>query len=185
MWPFARAVEAGVGSVMCSYNKVNGTYACQDDSNLNKVLKEDLDFKGFVQSDWGATSSTVGSANGGLDMTMPGDRIIGLGGSYYGPNLIRAVKAGKVTEDRIHDMALRIVAAYYKVGQDKNMPEVTVNAFHRDKAPFNNVQADHKKIAQAGAVASHILLRNSGILPLSSDVKKVAFIGADAGPSPE
>ncbi|KAI8884694.1 glycoside hydrolase family 3 protein [Backusella circina FSU 941] len=184
VWPFARAVEAGVGSVMCSYNKINGTYACEDDYTMNTVLKGELGFRGFVQSDWGGTHSTAPAVNSGLDMTMPGDVNFGSGDSYFGKNLTAAVSNGKVEEDRITDMALRIAAAYYKVGQDKNMPEVTINAFDRSKAPYNNVQGDHKKIARAGAVASHVLLRNSGILPLSPKVKNVAFIGADAGPSP-
>jgi beta-glucosidase len=73
LWPFARSIEAGVGSVMCSYNKVNGTYSCENDYLLNTVLKGELGFKGFVQSDWSATMSTVPSANHGLDMTMPGE----------------------------------------------------------------------------------------------------------------
>lgn len=73
LWPFARAVEAGVGSIMCSYNKLNGTYACEDDYTLNTMLKGGLGFKGFVQSDWGATHSTSKAVNSGLDMDMPGD----------------------------------------------------------------------------------------------------------------
>ncbi|KAG1251949.1 hypothetical protein G6F68_012020 [Rhizopus microsporus] len=72
LWPFARSVEAGVGSVMCSYNLINDTYACENDYTINTVLKGELGFKGFVQSDWYATMSTVPSANGGLDMDMPG-----------------------------------------------------------------------------------------------------------------
>lgn len=72
LWPFARSVEAGVASVMCSYNKIDGVYACESDYVNNQLLKGHLDFKGFVQSDWGATHSTVKSVEGGLDMTMPG-----------------------------------------------------------------------------------------------------------------
>jgi beta-glucosidase len=170
---------------MCSYNRINGTYACEDDYSLNQVLKGELGFKGFVQSDWGGTHSTVAAANNGLDMTMPGGTDFASHDSWFGKNLTDAVTAGKVNKDRVNDMALRIVAAWYKVGQDKNMPETTINSFDREKAPYNNVQGDHKKVAHAGAVASHVLLRNSGILPLSSKVKNVAFIGADAGPSPE
>lgn len=72
LWPFARAVEAGVASVMCSYNKIDGIYACENDYVNNQLLKGSLHFKGFIQSDWGATHSTVNSVVGGLDMTMPG-----------------------------------------------------------------------------------------------------------------
>jgi beta-glucosidase len=67
-------VEAGVTSVMCSYNKINGVYACESDYALNKLLKQELGFKGYVQSDWSATHSTVDSAVNGLDMTMPGKK---------------------------------------------------------------------------------------------------------------
>lgn len=74
MWPFARAVEAEVASVMCSYNKLNGIYTCESDYVINKLLKESLGFRGFVQSDWSATHSTADSANHGLDMTMPGKK---------------------------------------------------------------------------------------------------------------
>lgn len=91
LWPFARSVEAGVGSVMCSYNKVNGTHACENDYLLNTVLKGELGFKGFVMSDWMATPSTVKAVNGGLDMTMPGDITLGSGDSYFGKNLSDAV----------------------------------------------------------------------------------------------
>lgn len=57
---------------MCAYNKINGVYACENDYTINKLLKGELGFRGYVQSDWSATHSTVDSANHGLDMTMPG-----------------------------------------------------------------------------------------------------------------
>ncbi len=61
---------------MCAYNKINDVYACESDYAINKLLKDQLGFKGFVQSDWAATHSTVDSANHGLDMTMPGKKRI-------------------------------------------------------------------------------------------------------------
>jgi beta-glucosidase len=69
--PFVDAVDAGVSSVMCSYNRVNGMFACGNDDVLNKILKDELGFKGFVTSDWGAVHS-VSFINSGLDMEMPG-----------------------------------------------------------------------------------------------------------------
>jgi beta-glucosidase len=72
LWPFIRSVEAGVVSVMCSYNKINGTYACENDHVINGLLKGELNFKGFIQSDWSAAHSTAKSAISGLDMMMPG-----------------------------------------------------------------------------------------------------------------
>jgi len=69
--PFVDAVEAGVSSIMCSYNKINGPYACGNGENLNTILKHELGFKGFVTSDWGATHGTH-FINQGLDLEMPG-----------------------------------------------------------------------------------------------------------------
>jgi beta-glucosidase len=72
LWPFYDAVKAGTASVMCSYNRLNETYACEHSSLLNGILKGELGFEGYVMSDWFATHSGVASINGGLDMTMPG-----------------------------------------------------------------------------------------------------------------
>lgn len=70
--PFLRSVQANVASVMCSYNQINGSWACENDKMLNGVLKGEFGFPGYVMSDWWATHSTL-SINKGLDMTMPGD----------------------------------------------------------------------------------------------------------------
>lgn len=69
--PFADAVDAGVSSIMCSYNRINAHYSCDNTETLKKILKGELGFKGFVTSDWGATHST-NFINAGLDMEMPG-----------------------------------------------------------------------------------------------------------------
>ncbi|KAG1047253.1 hypothetical protein G6F43_010288 [Rhizopus delemar] len=183
LWPFARSVEAGVGSIMCSYNKANGTYACENDYLLNTVLKGELGFKGFVQSDWGATMSTVSSANNGLDMTMPGGVTVTSTDSYFGKNLTDAVSNKKVSESRVTDMATRIVAAWYKVRQDQDFPEVGIDNFDQNSAPYINVQADHYKLVREMGAASTVLLKNDGILPVKS-VKSVAFIGSDAANDP-
>jgi beta-glucosidase len=69
--PFDAAVKAGVSSIMCSYNRINGTFACGNESTLTKILREEIGFKGFVTSDWGAVHA-VNFINAGLDMEMPG-----------------------------------------------------------------------------------------------------------------
>ncbi|KAF4632883.1 hypothetical protein G7Y89_g5229 [Cudoniella acicularis] len=84
LWPFAEAIKANVTSIMCSYNKFNTTWTCENKALLSGLLKDELDFQGFVVSDWGAQHTTVGSANAGLDMTMPGDNFSGGKG---GPNV--------------------------------------------------------------------------------------------------
>ena len=72
--PFDAAIRrANVSSVMCSYNRVNGAFACGNESTLTRILREEIGFKGFVTSDWGAVHA-VGFINAGLDMEMPGDR---------------------------------------------------------------------------------------------------------------
>lgn len=73
VWPFAESVRADVASVMCAYQKVNNSYSCENSKLLNGILKDELGFQGFVQSDWLAQRSGVQSALSGLDMSMPGD----------------------------------------------------------------------------------------------------------------
>jgi beta-glucosidase len=69
--PFADAVNAGVSSIMCSYNKINGEYSCGNEESLIRILKTELGFRGFVTSDWGAVHDTL-YVNRGLDLEMPG-----------------------------------------------------------------------------------------------------------------
>ena len=71
--PFDTAIKAGVSSIMCSYNRINGTFACGNDSTLTKILRDEIGFKGFVTSDWGAVHA-VNFINAGLDMEMPGEQ---------------------------------------------------------------------------------------------------------------
>ena len=92
-------LRAGAASVMCSYNRVNNTYACENSKLMNGILKYDLAFQGFILLDWNAEHS-LESVNAGLDMVMPTD-------GHWGQNLINAVKAGNISEERITDMATR------------------------------------------------------------------------------
>ncbi|KAF2753427.1 beta-glucosidase-like protein [Pseudovirgaria hyperparasitica] len=118
-WPFAESVRAGVGSVMCAYNQVNNSYACQNSKLMNGVLKDELGFQGFVQSDWLAQRSGVASALAGLDMSMPGDGLRWTDGKpLWGGKLTQAVLNGSVPTSRLDDMVTRIVAAWYQMGQD-------------------------------------------------------------------
>jgi beta-glucosidase len=146
--PFLRAIAADVASVMCSYNQVNNSWACQNAETLNGILKTDFGFQGYVMSDWQATESGVSAVNAGLDMTMPGDIVFNSLTSYFGSNLTTAVGNGSVEMSRVDDMAERILAAWYLLGQDKDYPEVNFDAFRR-MAPENNshvnVRGDHWK----------------------------------------
>lgn len=73
LWPFLDAIKAGTTSIMCSYNRVNGTYACEDEQLLTGILRDELGFRGFVVSDWFASHWTAETAKAGLDMEQPGD----------------------------------------------------------------------------------------------------------------
>ena len=66
--PFADAVKAGTGAIMCSYNQINNSYGCQNSYTINYLLKNELNFQGFVMSDWQAQHSGVGNILAGLDM---------------------------------------------------------------------------------------------------------------------
>ncbi|KAK2871765.1 hypothetical protein FQN49_002847 [Arthroderma sp. PD_2] len=119
VWPFAESVRAGVGSVMCAYQMVNNSYSCSNSRLLNGILKDELAFQGFVQSDWYAQQSGVASALAGLDMTMPGELPRSdPGTSFWGANLTTAVLNSSVEVNRLNDMATRIVAAWYQLKQD-------------------------------------------------------------------
>jgi hypothetical protein len=88
-------------------------------------------------SDWSAATSTI-SAVAGLDMDVPGDIILGLGGSYFGSNLTAFVNNGTVPLSRIDDMATRILAGWYLLGQDaSSYPPVNFNAFLPDDEATN------------------------------------------------
>ena len=152
--------------VMCSYNRVNGDYACENDYTLNKVLKHDWGFKGFVLSDWEGTHSTVKAALAGLDMDQPGDD------KFFSEPLKQAVHSGQVPPSRLDDMVHRIVRSMFAAGvvDQPVMPRRVVDPFRgRD---------DAEKIEEESAV----LLQNTGnILPLSAETtRSIAIIGGHA-----
>jgi beta-glucosidase len=159
--------EAHPGMVMCSYNLVNGTYACENDYLLNQVLKKDWGFQGWVISDWFATHSTVAAANAGLDQQQPT-------GDFFGAPLKAAVEKGAVPMSRLNDMVHRIVRTEFASGIIDNPPQAKVpDVFHG------------LEVAQRVEESSAVLLRNEQAqLPLNgSALKMIAVIGshADAG----
>ncbi|KAJ7246992.1 glycoside hydrolase superfamily [Mycena rebaudengoi] len=204
LWPFAEAVKVGVASVMCSYNKINQTQACQNSKLMNGVLKEELGFQGFIMSDWAAMINGVQPALAGLDMNMPGFVGYGVGdqddpdpsqanNSYWGAHLIEAVNNGSVPLSRVDDMITRTLAAWYKLGQDKDYPSVSFSQLtqqtYLNGVKVNdhvNVQSDHYKLIRKIGAASTILLKNTnGALPLKvKNLKRLAVLGSDAGPPP-
>ncbi|KAI1331071.1 glycoside hydrolase family 3 protein [Xylariaceae sp. FL0255] len=199
LWPFSDAVRAGVGAVMCSYNQVNNSYACQNSKMLNGILKGELGFQGFVMSDWSAQHSGVSAALAGLDMTMPGDTGFDTGLSFWGSNLTIAVLNGTIPQYRVDDMAMRIMAAFFKSGQTvEDLEPINFSSWTTDDYGFLydfaedgyqqvnwhvDVQAGHGELIREIAAKSTVLLKNDGALPLNRP-KFLAVIGEDAGPSP-
>jgi len=198
LWPFADAVRAGTGSIMCSYNKANNSQVCQNSYLQNYILKGELGFQGFIMSDWDAQHSGVASIFAGLDMTMPGDTDFDSGQSFWGPNLTLSIINGTVPEWRLDDAATRIMAAYYLVGRDRTQVPVNFNSWSRDTYGYQHafaevgygvinqhvdVRADHFRSIRIAAAKSTVLLKNSGVLPLQGDEKFTGIFGNDAGES--
>ncbi|THZ67606.1 putative glycosyl hydrolase [Aureobasidium pullulans] len=177
-WPFQDAIRAGAGAVMCSYNRFNNSYGCQNSYTMNGVLKGELGFSGLVVSDWYAQHTGIASANAGLDLVMPSSPY------WIDGNLTVAVNNGSLAQSRLDDMATRIVAAWYKLDELENrgfespgfgmpfnlsIPHPITNA--RDPASNN--------VLFQGAVEGHVLVKNEGVLPLNKP-KFLSLFGYDA-----
>lgn len=167
---FQIAIERGnPGSVMCSYNRVNGPYGCEHDHLLNKVLKGDWGYRGYVMSDWGATHSTIPAALAGLDQQSgyPFDK-----SPYFDGALKEAVQNGHVPAARLDDMAARILWAMAAHG-------VLDHPVRDDSASID--YARHARISQEDAEEGIVLLKNAGnVLPLAPGLKRIAIIGGHA-----
>ncbi|MDQ2833413.1 MAG: glycoside hydrolase family 3 C-terminal domain-containing protein [Acidobacteriota bacterium] len=164
------AFEIAIGiahpsAVMCSYNLVEGSWACENDYLLNQVLKKDWNFQGFVVSDWTATHSTVKAALAGLDQDMPGDEDLFKGA------LKKAVQDGKVPMARLEDMDRRILRSMFAAGVVDDPPIRTVVDPFRGRDEAQHIEEE-----------SIVLLKNAGdILPLkSSAATSIAIIGSHA-----
>jgi beta-glucosidase len=166
---FQLAIERGdPGSVMCSYNKVDGDFACENDWLLNQVLKGDWGYRGYVMSDWGAVHSTTKAVMNGLDQQSgwPFDDK-----PYLGSLLKQAIAAGKVPKARLDDMARRIVRSLYATGAADN-PVSEGGAID---------YAASEAVSQADAEQAIVLLKNEGnLLPLGPNVRRIAVIGGHA-----
>ena len=164
--PFEMGVKAGSLSVMSAYNQLNNIYCSSHADILNKILKEEWNFPGYVVSDWGAAQDTIGNANGGLDCEMPGPA------RSWGENLVKAVNDGKVLEEVVDDKVRRILRVADFTGRlDK--PE-------EKPEKSNNLKEDQALIRKAGSEGM-VLLKNNHVLPLQKEkIKKLAVIGPNA-----
>jgi len=151
------------GGVMCSYNRVNGDFACENSYLLTDVLKKAFHFKGFVLSDWGGTHSAVKASHAGLDQEQP-DKI------FFGDALKKAAESGGVSQDEINDHVHRILRTIFATGLYDNPVEKQVP----------DVEGGYK-IAQSIAEKSIVLLKNEhNVLPLGAAVHTVVLIGGHA-----
>lgn len=154
---------ADPGAVMCSYNRINGDYACENKYTLTDVLKGEWGFKGFVVSDWGGTHSTEKASAAGLDNEEPM-------ADFFGPKLKEAVDAGRVPMSEIDDHARRVLRSEFLSGIVDYPVEKSVA----------DVQHGFD-VAQHIEEQSIVLLKNDkGILPLGAKVKSIALIGGHA-----
>jgi beta-glucosidase len=141
---FELAIEHGEpGSVMCSYNLVNGVYACQNEWLLNRVLKRDFRFRGYVMADWGAQHDTVLDANHGLDQETG----VARAGTYvWREKLAAAIRSGAVTPARLDEMVTRIARTLIEKG-----------AIDDPVTPSPIDFAAHAKVTQAAAEPGIVL----------------------------
>lgn len=151
------------GAVMCSYNRVNGDFACENRYLLTDVLKKDLDFKGFVLSDWGGAHSTAKASHAGLDMEQPHQL-------FFGNALKKAVETGEVSGDELNDHVHRVLRTIFATGLFD----------HPVARQVPDVERGYRT-AQDIAEKSIVLLKNrDNVLPLSGQVHSVALIGGHA-----
>ena len=144
-------------TVMCSYNRINGTYAAQNHKYLTEVLRDQWNFDGYVMSDWGAVNNRVEDLKAGLDLEMP---------SSSGTNdklIVESVQKGELDESVLDTAVERILNIVFRYEENRDKTAV----FERDK--------DHE-LARKVAQETIVLLKNDGVLPLQEG-EKIAFIG--------
>ncbi|MHA7191897.1 beta-glucosidase family protein [Arthrobacter sp. MDT2-16] len=164
--PFEITITEGdPESIMCSYNQINGIYACENPL-LNDTLRSKLGFDGYIMSDFGAVHSTAPSLKAGLDQEL--NRPI-----YYTPALLnQALAKGEITEEHVDNAAFNVVRSYIRGGLfDTPLPTA---------APGSVSTSEHKDLARQAVEEGTVLLKNDGILPLSSKPKSIAIIGPTA-----
>lgn len=143
-------------AVMCAYNKINGEYCCQNKWLLTDLLRNEWGFNGLVMSDWGATHDRVKGVQSGLDIEMPGDTAI------CRKWIADALSNGEMTEAELNTAVERVLQLVKK---------------HSDETYGQDVDwKTHAELATTIATESAVLLKNDGLLPLSSE-EKILVVG--------
>lgn len=165
--PFEIAVkEGGTLGIMTAYNRLNGTWCAEHPDLLNGILRGEWGFDGFVVTDWFSAGSTVGSAQAGLDLQMPGP------GRFFGASLAEAVASGEVEESVVDDIVGHMLSVWSRIGALKDPGDGEERSIDRP---------EHRLLAREAAAESMVLLRNDGLLPLDRGaIRKLAVIGPNA-----
>ena len=150
--------ESQPWTVMCSYNRINGTYASENRWLLTDVLRKEWGFEGYVMSDWGATADRVIGVHAGLDLEMPAS------GGVNDRKIVEAVKAGKLDEAELDLACERILNIVYRFEENR-----------KPDTPWD-MEAQHAMAAGIAAECMVLLKNEGGILPLNKD-DDIAFIG--------
>jgi beta-glucosidase len=157
---FEIAVKKGhPWTVMCSYNKLNGTFASENHFLLTEILKDEWAFQGFVVSDWGAVHNRLAALQAGLDLEMPGPR------ERRVKELVDAVRSGQLDEALLDEAARRILQIVFKAAATPKGGSFDIPAHHA--------------LARRVAADGMVLLKNNGLLPLSAQ-QHLAVIGLAA-----
>ena len=159
---YLRAFEIAVkgaqpATVMASYNRVNGNYACANRELLTETLRDKWGFKGAVISDWGACLDLAACVKAGMDLEMPGN------GGVHLQELEKAYEAGEISEEEIRRAADRVLALIEKYGEKHASP---LSADARKAL----LQRNHKRAVEAAKECA-VLLKNTGILPLEKGME--------------
>lgn len=177
--PFKAALDAGVGTFMNSFNEFDGVPASGNDYLVNKVLKGDWNFRGFVVSDWNSIGEMIAhgvakdkyeaallAVNAGNDMDMEGN--------CYREQLVNLVNDGKVSEKTINEAVRRILRMKFKLG----LFDDPYRFCNEEKEKSELLSAENMSIARDVARKSIVLLSNKNqVLPLSTDVRSIAVVG--------
>lgn len=177
--PFKKAVEAGVGTIMTSYNSIDGVPCTANKYLLDDVLRKQWGFKGFIYSDLTSIEGIVGARvakdnkeaavlalKAGLDMD--------LGGNAYGKNLQKALEEGSITKDDLDRAVANVLRLKFRMGLFEN-PYVSP-----EKAKQVVRSKEHKELAREVAREGIVLLKNEGVLPLKKSIGQIAVIGPNA-----
>ncbi|GAA6000823.1 hypothetical protein JCM10207_004676 [Rhodosporidiobolus poonsookiae] len=172
VWPFVEGIRSGAGAIMTSYNGLNGTVTSENEAVLKTLLKEMLNFHGFLLSDWGAAFITVPAATAGMDFIEPRE--------LFGAKAAELIANGTLPADILDDKVLRLIVPYFALDQP-SLPNADFNRFVASQ--------EHAKVVRDVAEGSITLLKNirsdneTRGLPFDKP-REIALVGTGAGPGP-